>query len=72
MPAGWTVVSQKHTEKFMPNGQFMDVVEVQIQAMDGTFKVITVPEAQYTADNVKALGDAWLEGHQAIFNLNNL
>lgn len=72
MPAGWNVVSQKHTERYMPNGAFQDVVEVQIQATDGTFKTLVVPQAQYTPETVKALGDQWLEMHQAVFNLNNL
>lgn len=72
MPAGWIVVSQKHTERFMPNGQFADVVEVQIQATDGTYKTLVVPDAQYTPATVLALGDAWLEGHMAVMRLNNL
>ena len=71
MPAGWIVTSQKHTEHYMPNGQFMNVVEVQIRATDGTYKTLIVPEAQYTPDTVRVLGDAWLTQHQAVFNLNN-
>lgn len=72
MPAGWNVVSQRHTERFMPNGQFQNVVEVQIQAYDGTYKTLIVPEVSYTAENVLALGDQWLSQHQAVMNLNNL
>jgi hypothetical protein len=72
MPAGWRVITPKHTEKLMPNGQFQDVVELMIQADDGVYTTLTIPDAQYTADVVLALGDAWLERHMSVMRLNNL
>lgn len=72
MPAGWSVVSQRHNERYMESGQFVPVVEVGIRADDGTHKTLIVPEAQYTASNVLALGDQWLAQHDAILALNHL
>jgi hypothetical protein len=69
MANGWRVDSQRYTERYMPNGQFQDVVEVQVQADDGTFATIVVPTAQYTPENVTALADDWLARHLAVRNL---
>ncbi|HEU5219178.1 MAG TPA: hypothetical protein VFU23_10995 [Gemmatimonadales bacterium] len=65
------MTSQRNTERYMPNGQFEDVVEVQIQATDGTYKTLIVPAARYTRDNVIALGNAWIEQHNAVATIGN-
>ena len=65
--ATWIVTSQKYSERYMPNGQFQDVAEVQVQAVDdGTFYSIVIPLAQYTPATVKALGDDWYANHVAV------
>lgn len=67
--ATWTVVSQKYTEKYMQNGTFQKVVVVGVQADDGSYADIDVPQAQYTADNVKALINDWYAQHVAVRDL---
>ena len=69
MANGWRVASQRYTERYMPSGQFEDVVEVQIQADDGTYGTLVVPQARYTPDNVSALADDWLAKHLAVKSL---
>lgn len=69
MASGWTVVSQRAGEQYMPNGTWQDVVEVQILTDGGTYKTFKVPEATYTAENVKAIIDAWVEREKAVGNL---
>jgi len=65
--ATWVVTSQKYTERYMPNGQFQDVAEVQVQATDdGTFYTLVIPTAQYTPATVKALADDWYATHIAV------
>lgn len=71
MANGWRVVAQKPTERYMPSGQFEDVVEVQVVADDGTYKTLVVPEARYTPQYVAAQADAWYERHQAVAALGN-
>jgi hypothetical protein len=68
---GWRVVSQNPTERFMPNGKFEEVVEVQIQADDGTVNTLVIPAARYTRDNVIAMGNAWIERHQDVASIGN-
>lgn len=67
--ATWTVVSQRYGEKYMPNGTFQKVVTVGVQAEDGSYADIDVPQAQYTADNVKALIADWYASHVAVRDL---
>ena len=71
-PDGWRVVSQNHTERYMPNGSFEDVVEVHIQADDGTGKTLVVPQGRYTRDNVVDLGNEWVTQHRAVAAIGNL
>ena len=65
--ATWVVTSQSYGERYMPNGQFQDVAEVQVQALDdGTFYKLIIPLAQYTPEAVKALADNWYATHLAV------
>ena len=71
-PDGWRVIAQRNTERYINSTQtFEQVVEVTIQAEDGTTKVLVVPEGRYNADNVVDLGNAWIEQHRAIATLGN-
>lgn len=65
----WTVTSQKYTERYMPNGQFVDVVIVGVTADDGAYADVVIPQAQYTPDNVKAQINAWYDQHVAVRGL---
>jgi hypothetical protein len=70
-PEGWHVISQRNTERFMPSGNFDQVVEVTVQADDGTTNVLVVPVAKYARDTVVALGNAWIERHNDVASLGN-
>lgn len=69
MAGTWQVVSQKYTERYMPNGQFVDVVVVGVQADDGAYADIVIPQAQYSPDNVRAQIEQWYAQHVAIRGL---
>ena len=64
--ATWTVVSQKYTERYLQNGQFNDVVVVGVQADDGSYADIIIPQAQYTEENVRAQINDWYAKHLAV------
>lgn len=68
--ATWSVVGQKYGEKYMPNGTFQKVVTVSVQADDGAYADIDIPQAQYTTDNVKAQIEDWYEKHVAVRGLS--
>jgi hypothetical protein len=70
-PNGWRVTNQRHTERYMPSGNFEDVVEVTVQSTDGTYKTLIVPAGQYTPDTVIALANDWAERHAAVASLGN-
>jgi hypothetical protein len=69
-PNGWRVIRQNPTERFL-GGDFVDVVEVTLQASDGTTNTLIVPAARYTRDNVIALGNQWIEQHNAVASIGN-
>ena len=65
--ATWIVTGQQYAERYMPNGQFQDVAEVQIQAVDdGAFYQLRIPLAQYSPETVKALANDWYATHVAV------
>lgn len=68
---GWKVISQRNVERFMPSGQFQDVVEVTVQADDGTVNTLVVTRGQYNRDTVIALGNEWIEQHNAVASIGN-
>lgn len=69
-PNGWRVLRQNPTERFIAS-DFVDVVEVTVQATDGTTNTLIVPAAQYTRDNVIAFGNAWAEKHYDVASIGN-
>lgn len=69
MASGWRVVGQRGVEQFQPNGQFEQGMEVQIKTDSGTYKTFFIPQGMYTAENVKAVIEAWYEHEQAVNNL---
>jgi hypothetical protein len=50
----WTVISQSETMGIGPNGGAGSGVKVTFRLADGTTGSVFVPDAQYTAENVKA------------------
>lgn len=70
-PNGWRVVSSTYTERFMPNGKFEPVTEVMIQADDGTYKTIIVPEGKFNREYVIAAGNLWIESHNSVSSIGN-
>jgi len=70
-PNGWRVVSQKYGERLLPDGNFHDVAEVTIQAVDGATTTLVVPLTQYTPDQVISLGNYWYDRHVAVASIGN-
>lgn len=70
-PMGWRVISQRNVERFMPSGQFENVVEVTVQADDSTVNTLVVPASRYNRDTVVALGNAWIEQHNDVASIGN-
>ena len=70
-PNGWRVIGQKYGERLLPDGNFHDVAEVTIQAVDGATTTLVVPLTQYTPAGVVALGDYWYDRHVAVASLGN-
>ena len=50
----WTVISQVETMGIGPTGTAGSGVKVSFRTIDGTTASVFVPDAQYTADNVKS------------------
>lgn len=50
----WTVISQGETMGIGPSGTAGSGMKVTFRLDDGTTASVFVPDAQYTADNVKA------------------
>lgn len=50
----WTVISQAETMGIGPTGVAGSGVKVTFRTLDGTTGSVFVPDAMYTADNVKA------------------
>jgi hypothetical protein len=71
-PNGWRVLSQRPTERYMPSGDFEQVVEVKLAADDGTINTIVVPVGKYTRDYVIAQGNEWIERHNDIATIGNV
>ena len=72
MPAntlGWRVTGQQHAETYMPGGGFEEVVYVNFVTKNGTHAKVTVPVAQYTAQNVSDMIDAFAEREDAVAQL---
>lgn len=70
-PMGWKVIGQRNVERFMPTGQFENVVEVTIQADDGTANTLVVPSGKYNRDTVVAMGNLWIEQHNDVASIGN-
>lgn len=51
------------------NGRFVPVMVVSVQTDNGDTVEFRVPTAQYTADQVKAITDAWYEQHVAVMGV---
>lgn len=50
----WTVISQSETMGISPTGGAGSGVKVSFRLADGTVGSVFLPDAQYTAENVKA------------------
>lgn len=50
----WTVISQSETMGIGPTGTAGSGVKVTFRTVDGTTGSVFVPDAQYTAENVRA------------------
>lgn len=70
-PNGWRVTGQHHTETYLANGRFEGVMRVDVVTDAGTTKTFTIPDSQYTADNVTAEVNAWVEHENAVGQLGN-
>lgn len=70
-PNGWRVISQRYGEQLGPDNQFHNVAYVTIQASDGSSTILAVPMEQYSPATVVALGDLWIEQHDAVRALGN-
>lgn len=62
----WTLGPFRYGEKYTQGGQFVKTVTVGVTMDDGTYAELDVPQAQYTADAVKALAEDLYETHAAV------
>jgi hypothetical protein len=70
-PRGWSVISQRYSERLGPDNQFHNVAEVTIQATDGSSTILVVPMPQYNAATVIALGNEWIDLHDSVRAIGN-
>ncbi len=68
MANGWRVTGQRGTQDIV-NGRLTPAMEVAVVTDDGTEKMFLIPEANYTADRVAAIVNAWYEQQQSIAGL---
>lgn len=66
----WTVKTQVESMGLGPNGGAVKGVTVGFALSDGTAGTVFVPEAQFTADNVRAAIAAKVEVLQAVKGLS--
>lgn len=57
MADGWSVTGQRETTAIGPDGHFQPSVVVSFKTDRGYAGTVTVPEANYTAESVKAAID---------------
>lgn len=70
MPSAWTVISQTETMGIGPTGSAGSGVKVTFRTADGTVGSVFVPDAQYTAENVKAAIAARVAAFDAVKGLS--
>lgn len=67
--SGFTVLAQRQTTDFGPDGRFADVMEVTFQTDAGTVGKVRVPLSVYSADEVRRRIAAYVEHIAAVESL---
>lgn len=65
MADGWRIVATRGTEEPV-NGRFVPVMEITVEADDGTQNNFRIPTAQYNADAVRAAVQEWYDRHKQV------